>query len=139
MAGILTHRHWLILDDDIQRTILQQQFDMVTCVSALEHIQAYDQAVRTTMGLLKPGGHLVITGHYTDAFHVNDCCRVPGADAELAAEPYIGNSYSGEDLRRWLRDGEELIGGILEGVYWKALGSRYAHSATGAVEPRSGP
>jgi SAM-dependent methyltransferase len=117
----MINRHWHILNDDIQRTKLTQQFDMVTCISTLEHIKAYDKAVRAMMGLVAPGGHLVITGPYTDAFHVDDCYRVPGADAGLAAEPYIGNSYSSEDLKRWLRFGGELI----EVEYWKGFTGRH--------------
>src|SRR3982074_1624014 len=42
----MINRHWLVLDDDIQRTKLTQKFAMVTCISTLEHIKEYDAAVR---------------------------------------------------------------------------------------------
>jgi SAM-dependent methyltransferase len=117
----MINRHWHILDDDIQAMKLTEKSDLVTCISTLEHIKNYDAAVRSMLGLVKSGGHLVITGPYTDAFHVDDCYRVPGADAGLAAEPYIGNSYSGEDLKRWLGFGGELI----EAEYWKGFSGKH--------------
>lgn len=133
----MINRHWHILDEDIQRANLGQQFDMVTCISTLEHIKNYDAAVISMMGMVKPGGHIVITGPYTDAFHVDDCYRVPGADAGLAAEPYIGNSYSGADLKRWLGYGGKLV----ESEYWNgftgkhwALGDRIAPPRAATVD-----
>jgi 2-polyprenyl-3-methyl-5-hydroxy-6-metoxy-1,4-benzoquinol methylase len=117
----MVNRHWHVLDDDIQNTRLTEHFDMVTCISVLEHIRNYDQAVRNMLDRLAPGGHLALCGPYTEGFHVDDCYRQPGADAALAAMPYIGNSYSGEDLRRWLGFGAELV----EAEYWLGYSGRH--------------
>jgi len=119
----LINRHWHIVDDDIQKTRIRQKFDMLTCISTLEHIREYDNAARNMLELLSPGGHLVLTCPFTWAQHVDDCYRQPGADAGLAAAPYIGNSYSGEDLERWLRVGAELV----EIEHWRGFsGSHWA-------------
>lgn len=133
----MANRHWYVHDDDIQNPRLTRKFDMLTCISTLEHIKGYDAAVKAMLGFLNPGGHLIITGPYTDASHVDDCYRQPGADSELAAEPYIGNSYSGEDLKRWLGFGAELI----EAEYWRgftgkhwALGTRIAPPEPATIE-----
>jgi SAM-dependent methyltransferase len=133
----MTNRHWYVLDDDIQHPTLSKTFDMVTCISTLEHIKQYDAAVRAMMALLNPGGHLVITGPYTHGFHIDDCYRAPGADPGLAAQQYIGNSYSGEDLERWLGYGGELV----EAEYWRgftgkhwALGERIAPPQAASVD-----
>ena len=117
----LINRHWHIVDDDIQRTKVAQKFDMVTCISTLEHIREYDSAARNMLKLLKPRGYLVLTCPFTWGQHVDDCYRQPGADAGLAAAPYIGNSYSGTDLERWLSAGAELV----EIEYWKGFSGRH--------------
>jgi len=136
-TGGMRNRHWYVHNDDIQNTRITAKFDMVTCVSVLEHIKGYDGAVKAMLGLLKPRGHLVLCGPYTDALHVDDCYRVPGADAESAKQPYICNSYSGEDLRRWLGYGAELV----EAEYWRAfsgkhwaMGERIAPPETATIE-----
>jgi SAM-dependent methyltransferase len=120
-TGSLINRHWHIVDDDIRKTKLQQKFDMVTCVSVLEHIREYDTAVRNMLQLLNPRGHLVLTFPFTWYEHVDDCYRQPGADAGLAAAYYIGNSYSADDLERWGEFGAETI----DCEYWRGFSGRH--------------
>ena len=38
-----------------------KQFDLIYCISVLEHIDGYDQVVREFHRILKPGGQLVVT------------------------------------------------------------------------------
>src|SRR5690554_5665673 len=42
--GIL-NRHYHIIDDDITKTQLKGKFDLITCISVLEHIEKYNDAV----------------------------------------------------------------------------------------------
>ena len=54
-AGMV-NRHWYVIDDDIQETSQVGPFDMVTCISVLEHINDHGTTVRNMMRLLRPGG-----------------------------------------------------------------------------------
>src|SRR5215469_11053921 len=117
----MTNRHWHVLDADICAPQLSGQFDMVTCISVLEHIKRYDVALQNMMALLRPQGYLVLCGPYTDGFHVDDCYRQPGAAEASRANPYICNSYSAEDLARWLGFGGEL----LEVEYWRGFSGKH--------------
>jgi SAM-dependent methyltransferase len=124
-AGMV-NRHWHVIDDDIQRTKLSKVFDMVTCISTLEHIKDYNAAVHNVMRLLRPGGCFVLTCPYTDREFVEDAYRAAGADPEMARLPYICRSYSRAQLDEWLRGGAELV----EAEYWRGWTGR--HWATGS-------
>jgi len=118
----MTNRHWYVIDDDISRTKLNAQFDMVTCISVLEHVVDPLPAVRNMVRLLKPGGYWVLAGPYTDAEHVDDTYKVPGADPTSANMPYICRSYSRQDLDLWLRETNcELV----EDEYWRTWSGRH--------------
>jgi 2-polyprenyl-3-methyl-5-hydroxy-6-metoxy-1,4-benzoquinol methylase len=99
----MVNRHYWIVDDDITQTKLVEQFDMVTCVSTLEHIKKFDAAVRNMLRLTKPGGHVIITCPYNEPKYCANCYDLPesayGQDA-----PYVTQSYSRKELDGWCRD-----------------------------------
>jgi len=128
----LVNRHWHIIDDDIQRTKLTVQFDMVTCISVLEHIKDYNAAMRNMLRLLKPGGHLVLCGPYNEKHYVEDSYRAPGADANLAKMPFIGRSYSRRELDGWLREGNAEV---IEAEYWRAWTGDFWAQGTRVLPP----
>ena len=120
-AGMV-NRHWYVMDDDITKTSQSAQFDMVTCISVLEHIIDHRAAVRNMMRLLRPGGHFVLAGPYTEREYVENCYRVKGADEGSQKLPYICRSYSRTELDSWLADnGGELI----EAEYWRTWTGRH--------------
>src|SRR3989344_3080365 len=56
----MLNRHYYIINDDITNPKkIIGSFDMVTCISALEHIERYDDAVKSMFNLLKSGGCLL--------------------------------------------------------------------------------
>ncbi|MGH8217379.1 MAG: class I SAM-dependent methyltransferase [Steroidobacteraceae bacterium] len=118
----MINRHWHIEDQDIQRPQIPKRFDMVTCISVLEHIADHRAAVGNIMRLVKLGGHFVLAGPYTDREYVEDTYRVMGADAQSSAMPYICRSYSRAELEGWLKEnGGELI----EEEYWRTWTGRH--------------
>ncbi|TMH03678.1 MAG: class I SAM-dependent methyltransferase [Betaproteobacteria bacterium] len=118
----MVNRHWHVIDDDISRTKLSGPFDMITCISVLEHIADHRAAFRNMAQLLKPGGHLVLAGPYTELEHIENSYKEPGADEASRNLPYICRSYSRTDLDDWLREGNcELI----EAEYWRAWTGRH--------------
>lgn len=113
-SGML-NRHYHVIDDNICDTRLSARFDLVTCVSVLEHIQDPDSAVRNMFRLLKPGGHLVLTCPYTERSYVPNVYELPNSSYGRGA-PYITQSYSRLELARWLR---ENGGVVLDQEYWQ--------------------
>ena len=116
-AGMV-NRHWHVEDDDISRTERADRFDMVTCISVLEHIKDHQGAMRKIMGLLKPGGHLVLAGPYTEREYVEDTYKVEAADPTSAKLPYMCRSYSRRELDLW-------GGEVIDAEYWRAWSGRH--------------
>lgn len=118
----MVNRHWLVIDDDIQAPALSQRFDMVACVSVLEHIKDHRSAMQNMLRLLVPSGHLVLTCPYTEREYVEDVYRAPEATPAVRNQPYICRSYSRAELDGWLKNcGAELS----EAQYWKGWTGRH--------------
>lgn len=113
-AGMV-NRHWHVIDDDINATRLSAGFDLVTCVSVLEHIQTPDAAVRNMLSLLAPGGHLLMTFPYTEGSYVKNVYDLPGSSYGRGA-PYVTQSYSRRELDRWLAAEDATI---VDQEYWR--------------------
>jgi SAM-dependent methyltransferase len=129
----MINRHWYVIDEDIQAPKLSRQFDMITCISVLEHIKDHRAAMRNMLKLLRPGGHMVLSCPYTDREFVEDTYRVPGANPESAKEVYPCNSYSRAELDSWLKDGNaELI----EAEYWKGFTGKHWAMGTRIAPPQ---
>lgn len=109
------NRHWHVIDDDINSTRLSPGFDLITCVSVLEHIQTPDSAVHSMFSLLAPGGHLLMTFPYTEGSYVPNVYELPGSSYGKDAA-YVTQSYSRTELNRWLAADN---GTIVEQEYWR--------------------
>jgi 2-polyprenyl-3-methyl-5-hydroxy-6-metoxy-1,4-benzoquinol methylase len=109
----MTNRHFHVIDDDITKTGLTGSFDMVTCVSVLEHIHEHDAAVANMLGLLRPGGHLVLTCPYSEPSYVPNVYKLRGSAYGQDA-PYVTQSYSRAELNRWFAGHE-----ILTQEFWR--------------------
>jgi len=109
------NRHYHVLDDDICDTRLKGKFDVITCVSVLEHIEQADAAVRNMFSLLNPEGHLILTFPYTEHSYVRNVYQLPGSSYGQSA-PYITQSFSRVEITRWLRESQAAI---IEQEYWQ--------------------
>lgn len=96
----MVNRHYHVIDDDITAPKITRQFDFITCVSVLEHIEAFDVAVRNMSALLRPDGHLVITVPYSEDEYVRNVYDVAGSSYGQGA-PYITQAYCRENVRAW--------------------------------------
>ncbi len=113
-SGML-NRHYHVIDDDITETRLSATFDLITCISVLEHIQNPDNAIRNMFSLLKPNGHLILTCPYNERSYMKNVYELPESSYGKGA-PYITQSYSRTELERWLRENN---GDILDQEYWQ--------------------
>ncbi len=109
------NRHYHIIDDDIVKTHLSDTFDLITCVSVLEHIQNPDSAVRNMFSLLNPGGHIILTCPYSERSYVRNVYELPGSSYGQDS-PYITQSFSRSELDKWVRDNG---GAVIEQEYWQ--------------------
>jgi SAM-dependent methyltransferase len=98
------NRHYHVLDDDVTHSRLERSFDLVTCISVLEHIPDHRAAVRGMLELVRPGGHVVITVPYCEGRFVEDVYRLPEAGYG-AAFPFIGRVYSRAEVDDWTAGG----------------------------------
>jgi SAM-dependent methyltransferase len=94
------NRHYYVLRDDVTASRLDRHFDLVTCISVLEHIPDHRAAVAGMLGLLRPGGHAVITVPYNEHRFVEDVYRLPGAGYG-GDFPFIGRVYSRAEVTAW--------------------------------------
>jgi len=105
----MVNRHWHVLDDDIKSPKINKTFDLITCISVIEHIEDHARAFSSMIDLLKPGGHLILTMPYSDRHAVPNVYVLPDA-AYGAGNPYICRSTSRKELDEWLMmTGTEIV------------------------------
>jgi SAM-dependent methyltransferase len=131
-SGML-NRHYHVIHDDITETRLSDHFDLITCISVLEHIQKPDNAIRNMFSLLKPNGHLILTFPYNERSYVRNVYELPGSSYGKG-EPYITQSYSRRELERWLRENHGII---LAQEYWQFWEGDHWTVGKQLIPPRS--
>lgn len=97
----MSNRHWHVIDSDITRETLDRQFDMITCISVIEHISDHGAAFRNMISMLNPGGHLIITTPYNETTAHPNVYTLPDS-AYGRSLPYICRSTSRQDVDAWL-------------------------------------
>jgi len=118
--GMINH-HFYIIDDDILSTKLQNKFDMITCISVLEHIKDHAKAMQSMFRLLDSGGHLVVSFPYNDTRYHPNVYDLQGSNAPKGL-PYITQVFSRKELNAWIRDSNASI---LEQEYWNYFTGDY--------------
>ena len=123
----MSNRHYHVLDQDItaSKLNLKEKFDLITCISVLEHIENHDVAVENMFSLLNEGGHLVITCPYTENEYVEDIYKLPESNAYGKDIFFVCQSYSREKLNNWLSsNGGEIVDQefwqLWDGDFWSA-------------------
>ena len=114
-AAGMYNRHYHVIDDNITETRLSGRYDLITCVSVLEHIANPDDAIRNMFALLKPGGFLVLTFPYHEKKYVRNVYELPDSGYGQGV-PYITQSFSRNELDAWVKANE---GTIVEQEYWQ--------------------
>jgi 2-polyprenyl-3-methyl-5-hydroxy-6-metoxy-1,4-benzoquinol methylase len=114
----MVNRHFHIKDEDATRSITGT-FDMVTCISVLEHIKAHDNAIHCMLSALHPGGYLVLTFPYNEKQYIPNVYALPGAGygSDL---PYVAQVYSRKELDRWFSGAS-----IVTQEYWRVFSGEF--------------
>jgi SAM-dependent methyltransferase len=136
----MVNRHWTVLNDDIlnPKDVLSKNFDAITCISVLEHIEDHARAMQNMVHLLASGGVLILTTPYSHHHRHPNVYSHPqalyGKDS-----PYICRASSETELNQWVAAGLTLetreLWRLFTGPVW-ATGERCAwQSVTLEDEP----
>ncbi len=110
------NRHYYVMNDDITNTRINDRYDFISCVSVLEHVEAYDKAITNMFKLLQPNGHLLLTFPYNENQYVPNAYKLPGAVLYGRDDPSTCQIFSRNEINRWL---EHDQGRIVEQEYWQ--------------------
>jgi 2-polyprenyl-3-methyl-5-hydroxy-6-metoxy-1,4-benzoquinol methylase len=110
----MVNRHWHVIDGDIKNPKFSRQYDLVTCISVVEHIEDHVAAFRGMVSLTKPGGHIVVTTPYNETRAIPNVYKLPDC-AYKDDVPYICRSSDRQNVDRWVACGAEIV----EQQYWR--------------------
>lgn len=115
--GGFFNRHYYIINDDITGPKITKQFDLITCISVIEHIPNHKDAFCGMIGLLKPGGHLVLTFPYNEKQYIENVYKLP--DVSYGRDyPFICQVLSRKQIDDWLGDNDAKI---IDQEYYKTF------------------
>ncbi len=124
----MQNRHYHVLNDDITNSKLTDRFDMITCVSVLEHIDEFDKAISSMAKLLTPDGVIVLTFPYTESRFIDNVYSLPDSCVKLLPA-YKTHSFSRAEIDHWINKNNLKI---QKQEYWKfysgefwTIGDRY--------------
>jgi 2-polyprenyl-3-methyl-5-hydroxy-6-metoxy-1,4-benzoquinol methylase len=125
----MINRHYFVIDDDITDSKLNEKFDLITCISTLEHIENSDKAIQNMVNLLNPGGKLVLTFPYNEKKYCPNVYKLADSKAPKNM-PFVTQAYSREQLNTWsakykLEIIEQEYWAYFTGEYW-TVGDRLA-------------
>jgi len=127
----MENRHYYVIDDDIVNTKLNETFDLVTCISTLEHIEQYDVAIKNIFGLLKPNGFIILTFPYNENQYVRNVYELPGSTYGQNSS-YITQVFSRANLNNWMYENKAII---KDQEYWKFYDGDYWTVGTQLIPP----
>ena len=118
----MMNRHYHVLDNDILAPTIQGPFDLVTCISTLEHIRDHDRAVKMMFSLLRPGGRLLLTFPYCENTYIENVYALPGS---IGANkyPFPTQVFSRKNVDHWQAENAATLVGqeywqFFSGSYW---------------------
>lgn len=102
------NRHWHVINDDIISPKTSDTFDVITCISVLEHIPEHEQAISSMFGLLNNNGHLILTvPFHKDVYHSN-IYKHPQAGYGTDFS-FICQIFSDVELCKWLEANKGIV------------------------------
>jgi len=111
------NRLYYVANDDITKARTTKQFDLITCISVLEHIPDHRAAISGMFGLLKPGGILVLTFPYNEKRYIDNVYKLSGSECFGENISYICQMFSREQIDNWLKENPGTA--IIEQEYYK--------------------
>jgi 2-polyprenyl-3-methyl-5-hydroxy-6-metoxy-1,4-benzoquinol methylase len=94
------NRHYYVRNESILHPKISETFDMITCISTLEHIDDFDLAITSMFQLLNPGGRLVLSFPYCETEFVDNVYALPGSIG-ATSHPFKTRAFSRREIARW--------------------------------------
>lgn len=113
--------HYYVIHDNILNSKIRDRFDLISCISVLEHIRDHEDAIRSMFNLLNQEGHIVLTCPYNENNYVGNVYKLEGAGYGRGFS-YIGQVFSRDEINRWI---EQNGARIVEQQYWKFFSGEY--------------
>lgn len=118
------NRHYQVIPDDITNPKISEAFDLITCISVLEHIPDHNAAIKGMFRLLRPNGYLILTFPYNEKKFVENVYNLPDVGYKQDAS-HICYIFSRNEIENWL---DENHGNIIEQEFYEIFtGGLWAH------------
>jgi len=111
----MVNRHFHVVNDDIQNTKLEETFDVITCISVLEHIQDHRAAMKSMFELLNPGGTLILTCPYSNNQYIPNVYVLPESRVTERFS-FVTQSFSEKERKEWMQDN---LFELVDEEYWQ--------------------
>jgi 2-polyprenyl-3-methyl-5-hydroxy-6-metoxy-1,4-benzoquinol methylase len=115
------NRHFLVFKDNIINPKIKGSFDLITCISTLEHIAGHKIAMKNMFLLLKNGGYLILSFPYNEKNYVYNIYDSPEAGYGKS-NPYICQVFSRKEIESWLNSNN---GNIINQEYYRVFTGEY--------------
>lgn len=124
-----SNRHIHVIKDDITNSKITKKFDAVLCISVLEHIPNYNDAVKGMVEKLNDNGILIMTFPYSYDSYCENIYKLQEADDLSKKFRYIGQSFSSKEIELFCKENNlEILNTQFakgwSGKYWRT-GERY--------------
>lgn len=117
----LCNRHFYVINDDIRNPRLKKKFDLITCISTLEHVDKFDDAVDSMFNLLRKNGSIILSFPYNEKSFVNNIYKDP--DAGFGRDwKWICRVFSRKEIDSWLKRNNGII---VDQEFWKVFSGKY--------------
>ncbi len=118
----MVNRHYHVINDNIKDSKLNKKFDLITCISVLEHINDHRIAMKSMHKLLNPGGYLILTCPYTDKEYVRNVYDLRASNVK-EKQSFSTQSFSATERQTWLKDSKfsleiDEYWQFFEGQFW---------------------
>jgi SAM-dependent methyltransferase len=104
----MSNRHVPVMKLDITNPHIPSKYDMITCISVLEHIKQHRDALKGMFSLLNPNGKIILTFPYNENIYYEDIYRHPQAGYGKDHN-FIAQVYSRNEINQWLSDNNAVI------------------------------
>lgn len=111
----MVNRHFYVKNDDITNTKITEKYDLITCLSVIEHIIDYDKALSTMFKLLEPGGHLILTCPYNENEYCPNVYKLEGSSYGQE-HAFVTQAISRKQIDGWLKQNNAEI---IEQEFWQ--------------------
>lgn len=101
--NVFHNHHIHVVKDNITKSRFDDaSFDVITCISTLEHIPDFNKAISEMTRLLKPGGFLILTFPYQYEEFQEDVYKLKDSNAYDKHIKFITRSYSDKEISSWI-------------------------------------